>query len=85
MKVSKVVSRRRMLWTLLGLAVLFGALAVRLAYVQLTQGEKLSERAEDLWRRNIPFTAKRGEILDREGWRWLTTSAHLRFMPFLYR
>lgn len=67
MKVSKVVSRRRMLWTLLGLAVLFGALAVRLAYVQLTQGEKLSEKAEDLWRRNIPFTAKRGEILDREG------------------
>ncbi|WP_379161226.1 stage V sporulation protein D [Paenibacillus sp. sgz5001063] len=67
MKVSKVVTRRRMLWTLLGLAVLFGALAVRLAYVQLSEGEKLSARAESQWRRNIPFTAKRGEILDREG------------------
>lgn len=67
MKVSKVVTRRRMLWTLMGLAVLFGSLVVRLAYVQLSQGEKLSAKAEDLWRRNIPFTAMRGEILDREG------------------
>lgn len=67
MKVSKVVTRRRMLWTLLGLAVLFGSLVVRLAYLQLSQGEKLSAKAEDSWRRNIPFTAKRGEILDREG------------------
>lgn len=67
MKVSKVVTRRRMLWTLLGLAVLFGSLAVRLAYVQLYQGEKLSAKAEESWRRNIPYTAKRGEILDREG------------------
>lgn len=67
MKVSKVVTRRRMLWTLLGLAVVFGSLTVRLAYVQLYQGEKLSAKAEESWRRNIPYTAKRGEILDREG------------------
>ncbi|WP_151735844.1 stage V sporulation protein D [Paenibacillus tengchongensis] len=67
MKVSKVVTRRRMLWTLLGLAVLFGSLALRLAYVQLLQGEKLSAKAEESWRRNIPYTAKRGEILDRQG------------------
>ncbi|MRN55668.1 stage V sporulation protein D [Paenibacillus monticola] len=67
MKVSKVVTRRRMLWTLVGLAVLFGSLVVRLAYVQLSQGQELSAKAEDLWRRNIPFTAKRGEILDRTG------------------
>lgn len=67
MKVSKVVTRRRMLWTLLGLAVLFGSLVVRLGYVQLSQGEKLSDKVEDSLRRNIPFTAKRGEILDREG------------------
>ncbi|MEK4346445.1 stage V sporulation protein D [Paenibacillus sp. FSL P4-0184] len=67
MKVSKVVTRRRMLWTLLGLAVLFGSLVVRLGFVQLSQGEKLSDKVEDSLRRNIPFTAKRGEILDREG------------------
>ncbi|UQZ32886.1 stage V sporulation protein D [Paenibacillus sp. PK3_47] len=67
MKVSKVITRRRMLWTLLGLALLFGSLAVRLAYVQLFQGEKLSAKAEESWRRNIPYTAKRGKILDRGG------------------
>ncbi|KGE18114.1 stage V sporulation protein D [Paenibacillus wynnii] len=67
MKVSKVVTRRRMLYTLLSLAVLFAALVVRLAYVQLSEGNELSAKAEDSWRRNIPFTAKRGEILDREG------------------
>ncbi|WP_379131532.1 stage V sporulation protein D [Paenibacillus sp. sgz500958] len=67
MKVSKVVTRRRMLWTLLTLMMLFGALVIRLAYVQLSQGEELSAKAENSWRRNIPFTAKRGEILDREG------------------
>lgn len=56
-----------MLWTLIGLAVLFVALALRLAYVQLAEGEELTARAEDSWRRNIPFTAKRGEVLDRNG------------------
>jgi len=67
MKVSKVVTRRRMLWTLLTLSVMFGALVVRLAYVQLSEGEELSAKAENSWRRNIPFTAKRGEILDSQG------------------
>lgn len=67
MKVSKVVTRRRILGTLLGLTVLFAALVVRLAYVQLSEGDELSAKAEDSWRRNIPFTAKRGEVLDREG------------------
>lgn len=85
MKVSKVVTRRRMLWTLLGLAVLFGSLAVRLAYVQLSQGEKLSAKAEESWRRNIPFTAKRGEILDRRASPWHIISARQRSMPFLCR
>lgn len=67
MKVSRIATRKRMLWTVLGLAVLFTALACRLAYVQLGQGEELSAKAEESWRRNIPFTAKRGEVLDRQG------------------
>lgn len=41
--------------------VLFG----RLAYVQLIQGSWLSQKAAELWNRNIPFESKRGEILDR--------------------
>ncbi|MDO7905410.1 stage V sporulation protein D [Paenibacillus sp. JX-17] len=67
MKMSSITQRRRILICLVGLLVLFGALVVRLAYVQLGQGAELSAKAEDSWRRNIPFAAKRGEILDRNG------------------
>ncbi|WP_342414887.1 stage V sporulation protein D [Paenibacillus sp. FSL R10-2782] len=67
MKKSNVTMRRRLVWGLLGLFVLFAALSVRLAYVQLGKGGELSAKAEESWRRNIPFAAKRGEILDRQG------------------
>lgn len=67
MKVSKVSQRRRLLWSLLLLLLLFSALIVRLAYVQIGKGAELSAKAEDLWRRDIPFAAQRGEILDRNG------------------
>lgn len=49
------------------LCLLFAALAIRLAYVQIGEGEELSAKAEDSWRRNIPYSAKRGEISDRNG------------------
>ncbi|MUG45010.1 stage V sporulation protein D [Paenibacillus woosongensis] len=67
MKVSKITIRRRLLLLLLLLVMLFAALVIRLAYVQLGQGAELSAKAEDSWRRNIPFSAKRGEISDRNG------------------
>ncbi len=67
MRVSGVTVRRRLLFILIGGAVAFLALAFRLGYVQLWEGKALAERAEDSWRRNIPFSAKRGEIQDRNG------------------
>lgn len=67
MRNSKVIVRRRLLWLLMLLCLLFAALTVRLAYVQFGKGAELSAQAEDLWRRNIPFSAKRGEISDRNG------------------
>lgn len=67
MKNSQVTIRKRLLWLLLGLTLMFGALVIRLAYVQLGQGAELSQKAEESWRRNIPFSAKRGEISDRNG------------------
>lgn len=67
MKVSTVSRRRRLLWSLLLLIIMFAALVVRLAYVQIGKGAELSAKAEESWRRNIPFTAKRGNILDRNG------------------
>ncbi|WP_145045618.1 stage V sporulation protein D [Paenibacillus xylanexedens] len=67
MKGSSVNLRRRLLWSLVVLIFLFSALVIRLAYVQLGKGPELSAKAEESWRRNIPYSAKRGEILDRNG------------------
>lgn len=67
MKVSSVTVRRRLFAALVISGILFAALTVRLAYVQLWIGGELAQKAEDLWRRNIPFAAKRGEIWDRSG------------------
>jgi stage V sporulation protein D (sporulation-specific penicillin-binding protein) len=67
MRVSSVTVRRRLFISLMFGAVIFFALIFRLAYVQLWLGPKLSELAENSWRRDIPFAAKRGEIWDRNG------------------
>ncbi|MHA6484733.1 stage V sporulation protein D [Paenibacillus sp. strain BS8-2] len=67
MKVSNVTVRRRLFIVLMLAGVAFVALCLRLGYVQLYKGTELAERAEDSWRRNIPYVAKRGEIWDRNG------------------
>jgi stage V sporulation protein D (sporulation-specific penicillin-binding protein) len=67
LKVSNLTMRRRMLLALILVTAVFTALIVRLGFVQLWIGSELSERAENSWRRDIPFAAKRGEILDRNG------------------
>lgn len=67
MKVSSVTVRRRLFAALVLIVVAFTALLVRLAYVQLIEGKELSAKAEDSWRREIPFAAKRGDITDRNG------------------
>ncbi|GAC42920.1 stage V sporulation protein D [Paenibacillus popilliae] len=67
MKLSNVTVRKR-LFISIGLVSLgFFALVVRLAYVQLWEGGEITAKAEELWRRDIPVTAKRGEVLDRNG------------------
>jgi stage V sporulation protein D (sporulation-specific penicillin-binding protein) len=67
MRVSNTTVRRRLWLALLVGTLIFLALVLRLAYVQLWIGPELTQKAEDSWRRNIPFEAKRGEILDRNG------------------
>lgn len=67
MKGSNVTLRRRLLLSLFIITLAFTCLMGRLGYVQLWKGDELSEKAEDSWRRNIPFSAKRGEIWDRNG------------------
>ncbi len=67
MRVSNVTVRKRILILLIGIVVLYSTLITRLGYIQLYQGNWLSDKAEDLWSRDIPFKAKRGRILDRNG------------------
>ncbi|MCR2803704.1 stage V sporulation protein D [Paenibacillus soyae] len=67
MKVSNVTVRRRLFIVLLFAGIAFFALCLRLAYVQLVEGAELSAKAENSWRRDIPYMPKRGEIWDRDG------------------
>ncbi|UTR10974.1 stage V sporulation protein D [Evansella sp. LMS18] len=66
-RVSNVTVRKRLIFALCAGLVVFMVMIIRLAYVQLVIGDDISSRAEDSWSRNIPFEAKRGEILDRNG------------------
>ncbi len=66
-KISQVTVRKRLYLALILVIVAFGALVVRLGYVQLWKGSEITKKAEDSWRRNIPYAPKRGEILDRNG------------------
>ncbi|TBL78150.1 stage V sporulation protein D [Paenibacillus thalictri] len=67
MRASGVTVRRRLYAALIIGTILFAALVIRLAYVQMWIGPELTELAEQSWRRNVPFAAERGEIVDRNG------------------
>jgi stage V sporulation protein D (sporulation-specific penicillin-binding protein) len=66
-RVSNVTVRRRLVFVFTFGLLFFFVIVLRLGYVQFALGNDLTDRAEDLWSRNIPFEAKRGEILDRNG------------------
>src|SRR4051794_9428720 len=67
MRASNVTVRRRLFTALIIGTIIFTALIIRLAYVQLWIGQDLADLAEDSWRREISFAPKRGEIQDRNG------------------
>lgn len=67
MRASGVTVRRRLYAALIIGTCAFAALIIRLAYVQMWIGPDLADRAEQSWRRNIPFAAERGEVWDRNG------------------
>ncbi|WP_027414489.1 stage V sporulation protein D [Aneurinibacillus terranovensis] len=67
MRVSGVTVRRRIFIALLIGVFLFALLIARLGYVQIWKGNTLSEKAQKLWSRDMPFEAKRGRIYDRNG------------------
>ncbi|SFJ04739.1 stage V sporulation protein D [Thermoflavimicrobium dichotomicum] len=67
MRIINKTVRKRLFLLLLVAFLVFLVLLGRLSYVQLVQGEWLTKKAEDLGTRDIPFQAKRGRILDRNG------------------
>ncbi|AZB71327.1 penicillin-binding protein 2 [Synechococcus elongatus] len=65
------------LWLLLGITtIFFGALGGRLAYMQIQQGERNRELANENRIHLLPRLPERGRILDREG-RVLASSRHV--------
>ena len=47
--------------------VMFIAIIIRVFYIQVIDYNKLNDLADNLWSRNLPITADRGLILDRNG------------------
>ncbi|MGN1338129.1 MAG: stage V sporulation protein D [Candidatus Coprovivens sp.] len=47
--------------------IIFIIIILRIFYLQVFKYNKLNELANNLWQRNLPVTANRGEILDRNG------------------
>ncbi|ELK40818.1 stage V sporulation protein D [Brevibacillus agri BAB-2500] len=67
MRVSNATVRRRIFISLVIGIVLYTALITRLGYVQLIEGPKLAQMADQLLNREIDFKPNRGRILDRNG------------------
>ena len=57
----------RMRVALIVVIVILVAIILRVFYIQIFQYEKLSNLATSLWSRELPITADRGEIRDRNG------------------
>lgn len=67
MRVSNVTVRKRLTIALLIGFLVFLIIDVRLGYVQFFLGNWLTNGAENLWSREIPFEPERGDIVDRNG------------------
>lgn len=66
-QVSTIKVRKRIVTVFLFVLFVFLIIIFRLGYVQFFIGNELSERANNLWTRDIVFSPERGNILDRNG------------------
>ena len=57
----------RIRFIIIMISILLIAIILKVFYIQVFQYQKLSTLAESLWSRNLPITADRGLILDRNG------------------
>ena len=61
------VKQNRIKFVLIFMGVLFLLILGRIFYIQVFDYYRLNDRATSLWHRNLPVTAERGKILDRNG------------------
>ena len=57
----------RIKFTLISVIIIFIIIFFRILYLQIFSYSKLNYLAMNLWQRNLPITADRGRILDRNG------------------
>ena len=65
--ISHITFKGRLFAAMLLIALLFCALTGRLFYLQIVQGEGLTQRAYGQWTRDLPMRAARGKIVARDG------------------
>ena len=65
--ISTVIVKKRMIIVFLFGLFIFFIIHIRLGYVQFIATNQLTERATDLWSRDIVFEPDRGYILDSNG------------------
>ncbi len=66
-KYTSISIRKRLLATFIAVIFFLCALIIRLLYLQLINGNTLATKAYQQWLRDLPMTASRGEIVDRNG------------------
>ena len=59
--------QRRILVIMLAFILVFSIIFLRLGYLQLVAGKEMQVLAASQWLRDLPLSAKRGDILDRNG------------------
>ena len=60
-------NNERIKYALIIFIFLFFIIFIRIVYVQIFSYDKLKSLSDDLWSRNLPISAARGKILDRNG------------------
>lgn len=60
-------NNERIKYALIIFIFLFFIIFIRIVYVQVFSYDKLKSLSDDLWSRNLPISAARGKILDRNG------------------
>ena len=62
-----IINKKRLISALFSICLIFFGLIFRLGWIQIVNGENLRMLAVEQQTRDVPITAKRGTIYDRNG------------------